>query len=70
MFFVLFIITYPVIEITLSEAESYIENFDEKYVDTIISLNTIFHDLISEYSKNDRLQKQISGLRSLTNFYR
>jgi DNA-binding GntR family transcriptional regulator len=59
-----------VIEITLSEAESYIENFDEKYVDTIISLNTRFHDLISEYSKNSRLQKQISGLRSLTNFYR
>lgn len=59
-----------VIEITLSEVNSYIENFDEKYVDTIISLNTRFHDLISEYSKNDRLQKQISGLRSLTNFYR
>ena len=59
-----------VIEITLSEVNSYIENFDEKYVDTIISLNTRFHDLISEYSKNERLQKQISGLRSLTNFYR
>ncbi len=59
-----------VIEITLSETKSYLENFDEKYVDTIILLNAKFHDLILEYSLNTRLQKQISGLRSLTNFYR
>ena len=58
------------IEITLSEAESYLENFEEKYIDTLINLNAKFHDLISEYSGNIRLQKQISELRSLTNFYR
>ncbi|PPA71344.1 GntR family transcriptional regulator [Jeotgalibacillus proteolyticus] len=36
----------------------------------LIELNSHYHDLIIQYSKNPRLKKQVNSLRTLTFFYR
>ncbi|OPJ59306.1 GntR family transcriptional regulator [Clostridium chromiireducens] len=58
------------IEATLFETQKNIENFDDKLVKTLILLNTQFHDLILNYSQNNRLRKQSKDLSALTYFYR
>jgi DNA-binding GntR family transcriptional regulator len=59
-----------ILEAKLIECKSNIEIESEHRTDTIILLNTQFHELIFEFSRNDYLQRQINGLRSLTNYYR
>jgi DNA-binding GntR family transcriptional regulator len=60
------------IENTLLETKNILEQEEvwSKDKDTVISLNSRFHDLITQYSQNKRLQKQLDDLRSLTYFYR
>ncbi|MFC4766779.1 GntR family transcriptional regulator [Effusibacillus consociatus] len=57
------------IESTLSETRKLLEQGEEPNKETIISLNSRFHDLIVQYSRNSRLQKQLQDLRSLTYYY-
>lgn len=49
------------------------ENIDQAYdkpTKTVITLNSEFHNLILNCSRNKRLEKQINDLQSLTYFYR
>lgn len=41
-----------------------------KDANTIISMNASFHNLIIEYTKNDRLKKQLTDLKSIMYFFR
>lgn len=45
-----------------------VENSEED--NTIISMNEAFHNLIIDYTKNDRLKKQLKDLKSLMYFFR
>lgn len=58
------------IEKILLEAQKNTEHFDDKLTKTIISLNTQFHNLILNFSQNNRLQKQSNDLSALAYFYR
>jgi DNA-binding GntR family transcriptional regulator len=58
------------IENILLESQKNIEHFDDMLIKTIISLNTQFHNLILNFSQNNRLQKQSRALSVLTYFYR
>jgi DNA-binding GntR family transcriptional regulator len=57
------------IEKVLAQTKKYLEGKDEPDKEVIISLNSRFHDFILQSSKNNRLQKQLSELRSLTHYY-
>lgn len=57
------------IETVLVQTKMDVEGKDEPDKDVIISLHSRFHDLILQFSKNNRLQKQLSELRSLTHYY-
>ncbi|MGG1658490.1 GntR family transcriptional regulator [Brevibacillus sp. NRS-1366] len=57
------------IETILVQTKKYLEGKDEPDKEAIIRLNSRFHDLILQFSKNNRLQKQLSELRSLTHYY-
>ncbi|CEG21483.1 putative HTH-type transcriptional regulator YdfH [Planococcus massiliensis] len=56
------------IEDLLKETESAIQQ--SKDSNTIISMNASFHNLIIEYTKNDRLKKQLTDLKSIMYFFR
>lgn len=58
------------IENILLETNEKIEHFDDTLIQSIISLNTQFHNLILNFSQNSRLQNQSSHLNLLTYFYR
>lgn len=58
------------IENVLLEAQKNIEYFDNNLIKNIIFLNTKFHNLILDFSKNIHLQKQSRDLSILTCFYR
>jgi DNA-binding GntR family transcriptional regulator len=57
------------IEGILVQTKKYLEGKEGPDPEVIISLNARFHDLILQFSKNNRLQKQLSELRSLTHYY-
>ena len=56
------------IEDLLQETELAIQQ--SKDANTIISMNASFHNLIIEYTKNDRLKKQLTDLKSIMYFFR
>lgn len=56
------------IENTLKETEEAI--ILQKSPDTIISLNERFHNLIIQFTKNNRLQKQIDDLKGIVRYFR
>lgn len=56
------------IEQLLLETEKAIQDSEED--STIITLNASFHNLIIEFTKNERLKKQIKDLKSLMYFFR
>jgi DNA-binding GntR family transcriptional regulator len=58
------------IEETLIKTEKLLKNEDVNSYEEITYLNSQFHDLIIQYCKNKRLQKQLNELRSLTYYYR
>jgi DNA-binding GntR family transcriptional regulator len=58
------------IEKTLIKTEKHLNEEDVNSTEEITMLNSQFHDLIIETSKNKRLQKQLNELRSLTSYYR
>ncbi|MEB3103615.1 GntR family transcriptional regulator [Ferviditalea candida] len=58
------------IETTLVQTRKYIEEKNPQRSETIIALNSRFHDLIIQFSQNKRLQKQLYDLRSLSYYYR
>jgi DNA-binding GntR family transcriptional regulator len=58
------------IESVLEQTKEMIEGGEEENKEQIVCLNTRFHDLIIECSKNLRLQQQLEHLRSLSYFYR
>lgn len=58
------------IENVLLEAQKNIEHLDDNLTQNIIFLNTQFHNLILDYSKNIRLENHSKALSMLTNFYR
>jgi len=58
------------IEETLLEARTKIENADGYIKEEVIGLNTKFHSLLIEYSRNSRLQRQLNDLKSLLHLYR
>lgn len=57
------------IEKVIIETEKQMKRKDEASKEAMIALNSQFHDLILRFSNNKRLQKQLSGLRSLTYYY-
>lgn len=58
------------IESTLVKTKKHLEDEQERNKEAIVALNAKFHDLIVQYSKNRRLQKQLNDLRSLTYYFR
>lgn len=56
------------VEKILLETKKAIE--ENREASTIIQLNGQFHQLIVQFTKNKRLQKQVNDLKSLTHFYR
>ncbi|MGK7376934.1 GntR family transcriptional regulator [Planococcus sp. 1R117A] len=56
------------IENLLRETEAAIQESQD--ANAIISMNEAFHNLIIEYTKNDRLKKQVKDLKSLMYFFR
>ena len=59
----------------ISEIESVLDKTEKaiqelKGSNAIISLNESFHNLIIEYTKNDRLKKQLKDLKSIMYFFR
>lgn len=58
------------IENALFQVENEIKKSNFKLDTEIILLNTKFHDLILEYSKNIRIKNQLDNLKSLVYFYR
>jgi DNA-binding GntR family transcriptional regulator len=58
------------IEKTLLKTEKHLKEEDVNSCEEITLLNSQFHDLIIEYCRNKRLQKQLNELRSLTCYYR
>nr|WP_254115789.1 GntR family transcriptional regulator [Bacillus haynesii] len=62
--------TLALISETLSEAHKHQESQSPESANALLRLNTRFHDVIIEASENERLQKQLLDLRSLTFFYR
>ena len=56
------------IENVLNETEKSIQELKDSNV--IISLNESFHNLIIEYTKNERLKKQLKNLKSIMYFFR
>ncbi|MBM6619651.1 GntR family transcriptional regulator [Bacillus suaedaesalsae] len=56
------------IEKLLNDTEIAIQNKED--AQSIIKLNEMFHNHIIDYTKNNRLQKQLSELRSLMYFFR
>jgi DNA-binding GntR family transcriptional regulator len=58
------------IENTLLKTKKCLESKKTADQETIILLNARFHDLITQFSQNKRLQKQLHDLRSLTHYYR
>jgi DNA-binding GntR family transcriptional regulator len=58
------------IEKTLIQTKDGLEHKDDQNKDILVSLNGRFHDLITRFSRNKRLQKQLDDLRSLTYYYR
>lgn len=59
-----------IIEKTLNEVKSYLEENEERDNEVLINLNGEFHELIMHFSKNKRLEKQLLHLRSLIQYYR
>lgn len=57
------------LERTLVETEKLVGRNDEKSTDEMLALNSRFHTLITEFSQNRRLQKQLSELRTLIYYY-
>ncbi|MCY7800829.1 GntR family transcriptional regulator [Bacillus haynesii] len=62
--------TLALISETLSDAHKHQESQSPESANALLRLNTRFHDVIIEASENERLQKQLLDLRSLTFFYR
>lgn len=58
------------IEASLKETEELVKENNKTKNSRIISLNSRFHELVTEYSQNKRLQQQIEDLRSLTYYLR
>jgi DNA-binding GntR family transcriptional regulator len=58
------------IEKTLIKTEKHLKEEDINNYEEITLLNSQFHELIFQYCKNKRLQKQVNQLRSLTYYYR
>jgi DNA-binding GntR family transcriptional regulator len=58
------------IEETLRLTQTKIEHCEGYDKDEVISLNARYHDLIIQFSRNIRLQKQLSDLKSLSYLYR
>lgn len=58
------------IEKTLIETQKQLKADDSESKKEIIELNSQFHHLIVQFSKNKRLQKQLGDLRSLSSYYR
>ncbi|MEW9669437.1 GntR family transcriptional regulator [Ammoniphilus sp. 3BR4] len=57
------------IENVIVQTRKYLEKEDHNR-ESIIDLNAEFHELITRYSQNSRLQKQLYDLRSLSHYYR
>jgi DNA-binding GntR family transcriptional regulator len=58
------------IDETLQETRSKINQPKGYDKDEVIALNAQYHDLIIQYSRNERLQKQLNDLKSLSYLYR
>ncbi len=54
----------------LAKTRMYLAEKDEQNRDAVIALNARFHDLITQFSQNRRLQQQLHDLRSLCHYYR
>ncbi|MGG3799661.1 GntR family transcriptional regulator [Metabacillus fastidiosus] len=58
------------IEGTLVLSKKFLESKKNQNDRSLIAENARFHDLITQYSQNNRLQKQINDLWSLSHYYR
>lgn len=58
------------IEETVQKSAEYLKIEGEQNRQTLIEENGRFHDLISNYSQNRRLKKQLTDLKSLSHYYR
>ncbi|MBU8878777.1 GntR family transcriptional regulator [Bacillus sp. FJAT-29790] len=58
------------IENTVLNSKRYLDAADEQNRLALITENTQFHDLITKYSQNRRLKKQLRDLNSLSHYYR
>ncbi|MDQ0199166.1 GntR family transcriptional regulator [Neobacillus ginsengisoli] len=58
------------IENTVINSKQYLEIESEQNRKALIIENGLFHDLITKYSQNRRLKKQLRDLNSLSHYYR
>lgn len=58
------------IESTIVLSKKLLESKENQNSQSLITENARFHDLITQYSQNNRLQKQINDLWSLSHYYR
>lgn len=55
---------------TILKSKQYLEVNVERNREALLTENTRFHDLITQYSQNKRLRKQLRDLNSLSHYYR